>query len=141
MATDIKKMMEDYIKAWNSHDTDNVPSFYTDDCIYEDVGLGTVYHGKKELATFINSALVDLPDTKLELKTAFGTGDWAACEWVFSGTQAHSSIPGIPATGKTVSFREAAIIQLHNGKISRDSHYWNLATLLEQLGVMPAQPK
>jgi steroid delta-isomerase-like uncharacterized protein len=141
MATDVKKMMDDYVIAWNSHDVNKILSFVADDCTYEDLGLGIVNHGKKELTAFISSMLVDFPDFKFELKSVFGAGDWAGMEWVMSGTFAHSSIPGITATGKPFSIRGASIIQLHNGKISRSSDYYNMVTFLQQVGLMPGPPK
>ena len=141
MATDAKKMANDCNKAWNSHDVKKIMEFYTDDCIYEDVALGIVKHGKKELTDFLNSFFVDVPDVKFELKSVFGTGDWAGMEYVMSGTHVHSSIPTMPATGKTYSLRIASIVQLHKGKIIRQSDYWNMMTMLQQVGLMPGQPK
>ncbi len=40
MPTDMEKLHADLIAAWNSHDTDRVVSFFTNDCLYEDVALG-----------------------------------------------------------------------------------------------------
>ena len=141
MATDIKKMTDDYILAWNSHDVNKILTFFTNDCIYEDLAFGIVNHGKKELTAFVNSSFVDIPDVKFEVKSVFGASDWGGMEWVMSGTFVHSSIPGIPATGKTFSVRGASISQLHNGKIIRNSDYYNLATFLQQVGLMPGQSK
>lgn len=142
MATDVKKIAKDYLLAINSHDVNKIVSFWADDGIREDVARGTVIHGKKEIIAFYNSAFADIPDYKGELKSVFGAGDWAVTEYVCSGTHAHahSSIPG-PATGKTVSFRGAEIFQLCNGKISRVLDYYNMTTILQQLGLMPGQPK
>jgi steroid delta-isomerase-like uncharacterized protein len=141
MATDIKKMANECNKAWNSHDVKKIMEFYADDCVYEDVALGIVKHGKKEIVEFTNSMLLDSPDVKFELKSVFGTGDWVGMEYVMSGTHVHSSIPTMPATGKTFSVRIAGIFQLRNGKYSRHSDYYNLVTMLQQLRLMPGQPK
>jgi steroid delta-isomerase-like uncharacterized protein len=141
VATDIKKMLGEYMLAWNSHDVDKILSFFTDDGIYEDVALGIVKHGKKEIVEFTNSMLLDSPDVKFELKSVFGTGDWVGSEWVMSATFVHSSIPTMPATGKTFSIRCASILQLRKGKISRETDYYNMVTFLQQVGLMPGQPK
>ena len=137
MAIDAEKLIEDCFAAWNSHDVDKILSFYTDDYIYEDVAFGNVTRGKKELISYINSILADFPDLKYEMKSAFGTDDYIGCEWVMTGTQAHSNLPGIPATGKKLSIRGASIIELRQGKISLETGYWNLASMLQQLGLMP----
>lgn len=140
MARNIKKMIDDYIAAWNSHDADKILSFFTDDGVIDDLALGKVSHGKKELDNIIKSTLVDVPDVKFEEKSFFVTGGWAGQEWVMSGTNAHSPIPGMPATGKTFSVRGATIYHLQDGKISRETDYYNLATILQQLGLMPGPP-
>jgi steroid delta-isomerase-like uncharacterized protein len=140
MATDVKKLIDDLFSAWNSHDVNKTLSLHTDDCVYENWARESVRHGKKELSAYLNSGFVDIPDYKAELKSVFCGDDWAVAEYVFSGTNAHS-MAGIPATGKTFSIRCATVFQLHNGKISRTSDYYNMMTLLQQVGLMPGQPK
>ena len=141
MATDLEKMMNDYLAATNSHDMERILFFFTDDVVYEDVALGKVNHGKKELRDFFNSFFVDIPDIKIEVKSSFGAGDWSAGEWVMSGTFAHSSIPGLAATGKSFSVRGVSITEFRKGKISRNSDYWNMTSFLQQVGLMPPPPK
>ena len=143
MATDAKKMANDCNKAWNSHDVNRILEFYTDDCVFEDLGNGIVSHGKKEFTDYINSLFVDIPDIKWEVKSAFGNNDWAGIEWIMSGTHTHTikTMPGVPVTGKTISLRMTGIHQLRNGKYSRETVYMNMVTFLQQLGLMPTQPK
>ena len=141
MTMNMTKNIEDYKLAWNSHDLNKLISFFADDSIYDDVAQGTVYRGKQEVTAFINSMFVDMPDLKLDFKSIFGAGDWMGIEVVMSGTFAHSSIPGIKATGKTFSLRGVSVIQLRNGLITRKSFYVNMATFLQQVGLMPGQSK
>jgi steroid delta-isomerase-like uncharacterized protein len=112
-----------------------------DDCVHEDLGSGAVSHGKKELTTFLNTIWGDFPDLNFELKSLFGAGDWVGKEYVFTGTHAHTSMHGIPATGKKFSLRGATIYQFRNGKIIHESAYYNMTTFLQQVGLMPGQPK
>jgi steroid delta-isomerase-like uncharacterized protein len=137
MATDTEKKIQEEFVALNSHDVDKLLTFFTDDCVYEDVTMGLVNHGKKELKDFFNSMFVMSPDLKFELKSAFGTGDWAGIEWIMTGTYAHGTVPGMPATGKEYSIRGTSIREMRNGKVIRDSDYWNLASFLQQVGILP----
>jgi steroid delta-isomerase-like uncharacterized protein len=59
-------------------------------------------------------------------------------EWVMSGTH-HGDFPGMPATGKRFSVRGAAIVELQGGKIRRLSDYWDAATVMRQVGLLPAE--
>jgi steroid delta-isomerase-like uncharacterized protein len=132
-------MFEDYLAAWNSHDVEKIASFYTDDCVYEDVAMGVVNRGKEELKAFVRFSFAAFPDLKFERKPIFSAGDWSAREWVMSGTHT-GDIPGLPTTGKSFSIRGASISELHEGKIRQNTDYWNLASFLQQIGVMPAAP-
>jgi len=141
MATDLEKMMNDYFAAWNTHDVEKMLSFFTDDIVYEDVAMGKVNRGKKELKDGISYTFVDFSDFKLEIKSSFIAGDRGAVEWVMSGAFVHSSVPGLRATGKRFSVRGASIIEFRKGKISRGSDYWDRATLDQQVGLMPGPPR
>ena len=137
MATNIEKTLRDENAAWNSQDMDKLVTFYTDDCIKEDLAVGVATRGKKELKALTSGAFAAMPDLKTELKSSFNSGDWAATEWIMSGTYSNN-FPGIPpATGKSFSVRGATIMELRNGKIHRVSDYWNFASFLQQVGLMP----
>jgi steroid delta-isomerase-like uncharacterized protein len=140
MATDMEKMMNDYLSAWNAHDVERILSFFTDDCVYNCTPMGKVSQGKNELKDFLSNMFTEFPDAKIEMKSSFGTGDKGAGEWILSGTFAHSSNPAMPATGKSFSVPGVGINEYSGGKISRVTNYWNLASFLQQVGLMPAAP-
>jgi steroid delta-isomerase-like uncharacterized protein len=129
-----EKTFRDYLASWNTGDLDKVISFFTEDCVYENLPRGQSYRGKDELKTWGKGVFDAIPDFKLDVKSLFVSDDWAACEWVMSGTQTGSA-PDLPATGKSFSVRGSTIVQLRDGKIARNTYYWDLATFLRQLGV------
>jgi len=141
MTMDMTKNIDEYKLAWNSHDVNKIIAFFTDDGIFDDVAQGTVYRGKKEVTAYLNTLFADMPDLKLDFKSVFGAGDWMGIEVVMSGTFAHSSMPGIKATGKTFSVRGVSALQLRNGQITRKSYYMNMVAFLQQVGLMPGPPK
>ena len=139
MATNVERMFEDYLEAWNSHDVDKILPFHTDDCSYEYVATGNVSRGKEELKAYISNTFAVFADFGLELKSSFFAGDWRGAEWIMSGTHT-GDIPGIPTTGKSSSVRGASINELHEGKIKRTSDYWNQVSFLQQVGLLPELP-
>jgi steroid delta-isomerase-like uncharacterized protein len=141
MATDMEKMVKDWFAAWNSHDTEKIGRFYTDDCIFEGVAMGAVCHGKNELTAYIKSMVIDYPDLKIEQKATFSSENWVSGEVIMSGTQVHSSNPAIPATGKRFSVRGAYISEWQKGKIKRHSYYQDQLAVMQQLGLMPGPSK
>ena len=44
----VKSFVDSYIVAWASHDVEKIVSYFTDDCVYEDVAFGVVNRGKEE---------------------------------------------------------------------------------------------
>ena len=134
MTTQIDKMLKDENAAWNIHDVDKIATFYTSDCIKEDIAIGKSTHGKEEMKALIAGAFSSMPDMNIKLVTIFNSGDWAATEWIMSGSYSNA-YPGFPtATGKKFSVRGATIMELRNGKISRISDYWNFDSFLQQVG-------
>ena len=69
-------------------------------------------------------------------RSAFATADWAALEYDFAGTN-QGFVPGAAARGKPFSVRIATIFALRGDKIQRSSDYYDAATILTQLGMMP----
>jgi steroid delta-isomerase-like uncharacterized protein len=137
MATSqMNRLLEDLAAAWTVHDIETVLKLCTDDCVYEDVPMGVVNRGKAELRRFAGAVLTAFPDFKMELTSGFTTGNWAGAEWTMSGTH-QGDLPGMPATGKRFLLRGSSICELHEGKIKRNSDYWDMVTFLRQIGLMP----
>lgn len=137
MATpDLERVFNGWAAAWSSRDPEKLLALFTDDCLFEDVTFNVVTRGKEELRGFANSAFTAVPDFKLELTRQFATSEWAAVEWVMSGTH-EGDFPGMPATGQRFSsVRGSSILELEAGKIRRESDYWDAATFMKQVGLL-----
>lgn len=80
------------------------------------------------------------PDAQGEIKRLITSGDTAAMEVVWTGTQT-GDLPNLPATGKRVSVHASVFVTERDGKIARLMHYFDFAGLLMQVGAMPAPGK
>lgn len=133
----LERTLGEWAAGWSTQDIERVILVCTDQCVYEDVPLGVVNHGNQELRAFGKQVFDAFPDFNIELATRVAAGDWAMLEWTMSGTH-QGDLPDMPATGKPFSVRGATTLQLEDGRISRNSDYWDMATLLTQLGLMPS---
>ncbi|MGH6814982.1 MAG: ester cyclase [Hyphomicrobiaceae bacterium] len=133
-------MLDAWAMAWSSaenSDPERVLALFADDCVFEDVTFGVVAWGKEELRSFVNGAFAAVPDFKYRWTSRFVAGQWAAVEWVMSGTQ-KGDFPGMPATGKRFSsVRGSSILEIEAGRIRRESDYWDAATFMKQVGLLP----
>jgi steroid delta-isomerase-like uncharacterized protein len=124
-----------YMDMWNNKDLGKADLIFTDDCIYEDVPSLEKYSGKEEVKASLQEDFTWCSDLKLELVSSFVTQDRAAVEWIWSGKQTGDISGLIKATGKTFSIRGTSIMEFKNGKIKRNSDYYDGGGFLYQLGV------
>jgi steroid delta-isomerase-like uncharacterized protein len=124
---------EKWIEAWNSHDVERVLVLFTPDVVYEDLPFGVRNHGSAELRAFAVGIFTAVPDLRLDLLNSSLKGRHGTIEWVFSGTDI-----GLHKTQRRFSVRGVSVIEVHGQLISRNSDYYDLATILRQLGLLPA---
>ena len=111
-----------------------LPAF-TDDVFYEDVAFGEVSHGSTEFRKFAASEFEGVPDAELKLVRASVHNGHGTIEWTFSGTD-----KGVFKTGKKFSVRGVSVIDVRDGKISRSLDFYDVATIMRQVGVLPNPP-
>jgi steroid delta-isomerase-like uncharacterized protein len=131
------RAIEQHWAHWSAHDMERLLSLFTADAIYEDVTMGVVNRGPAELRAFGEGFFAGFPDLTFELQSHFADGTRGSGEWVLRGTHT-GDLPGMPATGKRVEVRGASVFEFAGDKIRRCSDYWDMATLLKQLGLMPS---
>ena len=132
----LEHMLDEWAVAWSSGNADNLMSLFTTDADYEDVTLSAVNHGPDALRKFATDAFEAFPGSTFELKSRFvgATGKWGAMEWVWRGRQTRD-LPGLPATNAPFELRGSTVVEFRDGKISRNSDYWDLATFMKQVGL------
>ena len=128
-AADIAQQL---IDAWSNHDADKVASYFSDNVTYEDVTLGAVMHGPAEVKNFAAKWFTQSPDSKFTVTSSFLEAGHGYCEWVVTGTD-----EGIFKTGKKFSVRGVSIFDGSQEKITRETDYWDMGTMMKQLGVLP----
>jgi steroid delta-isomerase-like uncharacterized protein len=128
-------LAEKWIAGWNSHNPDKMLPLFTDDILYEDVAFGEVSHGKAEVRKFVLSELEGVPDLELKLLRANIHNGHGTIEWVFSGTD-----KDVFKTGKKFSVRGVSVIDVRDGKIFRNLDFYDSATIMRQVGVLPTAP-
>jgi steroid delta-isomerase-like uncharacterized protein len=122
--------------AWAARDSAGYAALFTADGIYEDLAFETINRGAAEIVQFLDVTFAAIPDIAISAIGGFRGDDWAAAEWVFSGTPTAPLGP-IRGTGRSFSVRGASIFELEGDLIRRQSDCYNLATMLRQLDQVP----
>lgn len=128
-----KSAAQKWIDGWNSKDPEVLVAAFTTDGIYEDVTFGIKKKGSaelRELHKFFHDAVGGLYVKLIESHVANGHG---TIEWMFGGTDV-----GVFKTGKPFEVQGVSVIEVRGNRISRNLDYYDAATIMKQVGKLPA---
>jgi steroid delta-isomerase-like uncharacterized protein len=106
-----------------------------------DVPSGATLHGTDGYQRLVLFFAQSFPDNRVELTNAFATEDQVTleCTWRWNDS---GSLPlpsgALPHMRRSGELRACFVFQIRNGKIVSAHHYYDMMTLMEQLGLAPA---
>ena len=118
--------------AWNAHDPRAFANAFTHDVYYEDVAAGVASRGTGEFAAYAQAEWAIFPDLSFQCVSTIVKDGHGSIEWIGTGTEV-----GLFGTHKRATVRGASVIDVRGGKISRSIDYYDFATILRQIGVLP----
>jgi len=80
------------------------------------------------------------PDSKGTITKSIASGDDVVLEVTWNGTQTgemRGPLGTVPPSGKRVNVRAVQVIKVQGDKIAGAQHYFDLMTLLQQIGALP----
>jgi steroid delta-isomerase-like uncharacterized protein len=100
-------LLEEWVAAFNSGDTDRLLALHTDDALWEEVAIGLAARGPEQIRAHLEALFTAVPDITYDITNVIVAGDQVTLEWVATGTYTYD-FPGLPpATGQHFSFRGA----------------------------------
>ena len=139
-AEDHAAVIRTLFNAFNEGDVDRCATLATEDFELVDVASGQTFHGPGGLQQWLQSFLMAGPDAKTSILTTITEGEWVATEHIgrFTHTGPLLTPAGeIPPTGRRVELQIAEVYRMREGKIALLHAYYDVATMLRQLGLMP----
>ncbi|HEX2111581.1 MAG TPA: ester cyclase [Gaiellaceae bacterium] len=85
---------------------------------------------------FLGGFLSAFPDSQVTIDDMIAEGDRVVTKKTFTGTQT-GDLPGIPASGNSVSIQYVDILRLRDGKIIEHWLCMDQLSFLQQLGAIP----
>lgn len=135
MSSANEQLLDDMYAAWRAHDAERVVSYYTDDCIYEDMAMGVVNRGKAELRNFVHEVYKTMPDFKVVYERRFATDSEAAGQWVITATW-NGLFEGVDCSGMPVRFTGLSLYRFRDGKISHAQDCWDYTVMMRAFNVL-----
>ena len=106
---------------------------YHEDAIVEDSMYAHPIVGRAAIMSRKSAGFTSMPDLQISVKNRIVQGDQLTVEWVASGTHMRD-YPGLSATGRSFSIPGVTVVVRRNGKIARESLYYDMAEVQRQLG-------
>ena len=130
-----------FFDAMSNGDVDTAMSVIHDDCVNTDMGTGIVMTGLDENRADMENWTNTFSDLKIEILNNVESGDTVVTEMKMSGVNTGDmEMPDgskIPATGKSVEMNGCQVAKFEDGKMIKATQYYNMMTMMAQLGLMP----
>ena len=126
-------LLRRHMDAENAHDLPGTLATLTADCVFTDTTLGRSFHGHDGAADYYRMwwDAFDVEVSREELH--WTTAGLAVAEARFRGRQIGAFL-GVPSTGRRIDVPFVIVVGFRDGLMDGERFYWNLATLLTQLG-------
>ena len=133
-------IIEQRLDATNTRDWDRWQSLHTDDAVRTAPELEQPIEGASGMRAAIETLSLAFPDYHLELRHAFGQGEWLAVRLHTSGTMTGpltlSDGAVVPATGRGIQQDWVALVQFRGDRISEFHEFYDQLDLMVQLGLV-----
>jgi steroid delta-isomerase-like uncharacterized protein len=128
------------VEAYNEKNWHRLRSVVTPDFVYEEVATQRRLEGVDAVMACWQAWARAFPDSKATFDGEFVSGGTVVLEVTWSGT--HSGLlelPGGPVapTNRPIRLQSCQVLGLRNGKAQSIRQYFDIATLLQQLGMLP----
>ena len=131
---DSKKLLQNWIDAFQRCDVDAVVACYAEDAINFQVAAGEPSVGIEQIRIDTVEFFRGFPDAWSRVENLIGDGDWAAWEWVGGGTF-DGEFYGNRPTGNTFEIRGCGFFQFRGDKIIYQRGYWDKLSWFKQVGL------
>ena len=138
---DIIDLLREQIDAQGAGDDNRLGATVTDDLIYNELGTQRRVEGRQEFLNIWEEWRRVFPDVKGTIQNIIVSGNQVSAETTWDGTfQGDLASPGgtIPANGNRMEqFPVAFVATVEGGKLKEEHLYFDLQSLLQQLGATP----
>jgi steroid delta-isomerase-like uncharacterized protein len=129
------------IQAFNAKDWDRVVKMFASDIVFDEVPTHRVVHGVNEVLALMKGWAEAFPDANGTIESAVTAGNTVVLEITWRGTHTAPLRTGateMPATGRQIEIRSCQVTEIREGVVAALRHYWDLMTMMQQLGAMSA---
>jgi steroid delta-isomerase-like uncharacterized protein len=135
----IRELVEEANGVYAKGDPDLLADLYADDAVL--TVPGGRYEGRQEIRDYWAQLMRGTPNGTAEIRRCTEEGDVFYGELIVRGTNTGElALPTgttVPATGKATEIPAMEVVRVRDGKVVEQTVYFDMLTLLTQLGLLP----
>lgn len=143
MAMTRSDTLKQHLDALNRKDWTAYADGFAENVAYEEEATHRKVNGRDPYVQLVKEWAAAFPDLKSSIKDVVESGDAVVAELEWSGTQ-KGALSGpfgsLPPTNKFGKLPAVLVARFEGDKVREARHYFDLMTLLGQLGALPQQP-
>ncbi len=132
------EVIQELLEGWNTHDLERIVALVDEGAFWESDTLPEPVRGREAIQQGFQMYLTAFPDVHFNTEQMIASGDYVVGRMLITGTH-QGELRGIQPTNRKVEFHDCIVWEVRNGKITYIQDYWNTATMLSQMGVLPSQ--
>jgi steroid delta-isomerase-like uncharacterized protein len=139
-AQDNARIARTAYEAYNQKDFDRAAALAAENAQWTNMATGETFYGPEGFRQYLQAWATAFPDSILEITNQVADEDGVATQFTGRGSHAgplHGPAGVIPPTGRSVEISFCEVMTMQDGKIVRAQLYFDLATMLRQLGLLP----
>jgi len=133
----VADVAKEQVIAYNEKDWDRARAALAPEVIYDEVGTHRRIKGVDDVLTAWKGWATAIPDSRATFQSEFVSGNTAVLEITWKGTHEGPLNTGdreIPPTGKKIELRAVQVVDVDNDRVRSVRQYFDLGTLLKQIG-------
>lgn len=128
------------VTGYNTSDWAGLKNIYAPDVIYDEAGSQRRIQGSDAVIQTLQGWKKSMSDSKGSVTSAFVSDNMVALEIAWEGTHDGPLVgPSgtVPPSGRKQKTPAAMIVKFQGDKVKEIHHYFDMMTLLQQIGAMP----
>ena len=137
MAQSVVDIAKGQIVAYNQKDWTAVAAILDATCVYDEVATHRRVQGIDQVMTAWRGWATALPDSHASFDAVTSSGNTVTLELTWRGVQTgplQTPAGTLPPSGRRMEIRACQVVEIADDKVKAIRHYFDLATLLQQLG-------
>ena len=139
---DLTSIAREAVDAFNASDWERSKAIVTSDYVYNELGTQRRILGPEAVVEAMKGWKAAMSDAAGTVTNASASGNTVTLEITWEATHdgpLESPMGTIPASGKRQVTQAAWVFDFEGDKIKESRHYFDMVTLLVQIGAMPGQ--